>query len=471
MNKHRLLTIINNPSTIAQGDLDELQLLVDKYPYFQIGHALIAKIKSDNKTLDYRDKLHLAAISTADRNILKNLIDRQFYSEEATEQPETQTSDAAGYKAAPELPEEQPQPETFDTHQNPVEPPEVPAPGTGEEYMEQKSGDELTTSNYKVETADEKTGDTEENTPETPAAATEKEAEETTHLGDLNIRRSSDSDKPKVSITDDTKADKDPKDSLYKELEENLRSLQKRKAKSTPEAASEKAAKKAPTAKKPAAARTTAKKTATTSKTTSSTKTSRTTSKTATSKSTTPATTRTTSGSAKKTTTPKAAAKPQAARTKKTVTSTKTGDKKTAGKTSTGTTKAKSTSAKKTETSKKKLQKTVDNDGDNESKKKSNRAGSDDGKNNQIEIIEEFIKKEPRISKPKLEKGQQNTPQEDLSLKSTEIKEDLVSENLAIIMEKQGKIQKARDIYKKLIWKFPQKKAYFASRIEELERS
>ena len=89
----------------------------------------------------------------------------------------------------------------------------------------------------------------------------------------------------------------------------------------------------------------------------------------------------------------------------------------------------------------------------------------------QTEIIEEFIKKEPTISKPKPVKGKDNVPQEDLSLKSVEIKEDLISENLAIIMEKQGKIQKAKDIYKKLIWKFPQKKAYFASRIEELERS
>jgi len=43
-----------------------------------------------------------------------------------------------------------------------------------------------------------------------------------------------------------------------------------------------------------------------------------------------------------------------------------------------------------------------------------------------------------------------------------------VSENLAQILLSQGKKQKAIEIYKKLIWKFPQKKAYFAARIEEL---
>jgi ABC-type Zn uptake system ZnuABC Zn-binding protein ZnuA len=37
-------------------------------------------------------------------------------------------------------------------------------------------------------------------------------------------------------------------------------------------------------------------------------------------------------------------------------------------------------------------------------------------------------------------------------------------------MIKQGKHEKAIDIYKKLIWKFPQKKAYFATQIEELKK-
>jgi len=50
-----------------------------------------------------------------------------------------------------------------------------------------------------------------------------------------------------------------------------------------------------------------------------------------------------------------------------------------------------------------------------------------------------------------------------------EFGEGLVSENLAKIMIKQGKKSKAVDIYKKLIWKYPQKKAYFASQIESIK--
>ncbi len=45
----------------------------------------------------------------------------------------------------------------------------------------------------------------------------------------------------------------------------------------------------------------------------------------------------------------------------------------------------------------------------------------------------------------------------------------MVTENLANIMIKQGRFEKAIEIYNKLIWKFPHKKAYFAARIKELK--
>jgi len=86
--------------------------------------------------------------------------------------------------------------------------------------------------------------------------------------------------------------------------------------------------------------------------------------------------------------------------------------------------------------------------------------------NEQSLLIESFIKKESEFSnkKPKLD----SENKKDLSQPSTTIKDDLISENLAEIMVGQGKREKAIDIYKKLIWKFPQKKSYFASRIEEI---
>ncbi len=89
-------------------------------------------------------------------------------------------------------------------------------------------------------------------------------------------------------------------------------------------------------------------------------------------------------------------------------------------------------------------------------------------KEEQVEIIEKFIQSEPKIKNIKT--AQALREREDLSAPSVKFKDDIISENLASIMKSQGKIEQAIDIYKKLIWKFPQKKAYFASQIEELKK-
>ncbi len=95
----------------------------------------------------------------------------------------------------------------------------------------------------------------------------------------------------------------------------------------------------------------------------------------------------------------------------------------------------------------------------------------DEKQKEQIRLINRFIKKSPRLQK--LRAGQEDIPEEreDLSIPKLRIGEDLVSENLALILKKQGKKEKAIDIYKKLIWQYPEKKAYFADRIEELKNT
>lgn len=89
----------------------------------------------------------------------------------------------------------------------------------------------------------------------------------------------------------------------------------------------------------------------------------------------------------------------------------------------------------------------------------------------QNEIIEKFIVEQPTIGtiKKEIEKDH-DLGNKDLAEKSTKFDDDLVSENLAVILLKQGKKNRAIDIYKKLIWKLPQKKAYFAARIEEIKK-
>jgi hypothetical protein len=59
----------------------------------------------------------------------------------------------------------------------------------------------------------------------------------------------------------------------------------------------------------------------------------------------------------------------------------------------------------------------------------------------------------------------------DLSQQASYTPPDLATETLARIMERQGKTEKAIDIYQNLILKYPQKSAYFADCIERLKKN
>ena len=79
-------------------------------------------------------------------------------------------------------------------------------------------------------------------------------------------------------------------------------------------------------------------------------------------------------------------------------------------------------------------------------------------------IVDDFIKKEPKIIRKKNNKNKN----EDLSKNNNDVF-DFESENLAKILIKQKKINKAIKIYKKLILKNSKKKVYFAKKIEDLK--
>ncbi len=91
-----------------------------------------------------------------------------------------------------------------------------------------------------------------------------------------------------------------------------------------------------------------------------------------------------------------------------------------------------------------------------------------DRQKQQIEIINQFIRVQPSISNPR---DRTPSPVGDLNpVKSGEFGDNIVSETLVEILLKQGKKDKAIEVLKKLIWKYPQKKAYFASQIEDLKK-
>jgi len=84
----------------------------------------------------------------------------------------------------------------------------------------------------------------------------------------------------------------------------------------------------------------------------------------------------------------------------------------------------------------------------------------------QIEIIDQFIKKQPSLAKNASSAGDAS----DLAEKNLSLIDNIVSETLVEILLRQGKKDKAVEVLKKLIWKFPQKKAIFAAQIDELKK-
>jgi hypothetical protein len=82
------------------------------------------------------------------------------------------------------------------------------------------------------------------------------------------------------------------------------------------------------------------------------------------------------------------------------------------------------------------------------------------------DIIDNFIKQEPRITPSK------STFYSPINMarKSTQEPEDIVSETLAKIYAAQGNFEKAISFYEKLSLKFPEKSAYFAALINDLKQ-
>lgn len=88
----------------------------------------------------------------------------------------------------------------------------------------------------------------------------------------------------------------------------------------------------------------------------------------------------------------------------------------------------------------------------------------------QDHLIDRFIKRSSKTDFTAVPAADPKgiTNPEDLAQNSTRLNENAISENLARILFNQGKTEMAVDIYRKLIWKFPQKKAYFAGQIDKM---
>lgn len=100
-------------------------------------------------------------------------------------------------------------------------------------------------------------------------------------------------------------------------------------------------------------------------------------------------------------------------------------------------------------------------------RKKEKKEIIDEKQQAQIDMIKAFSKREFKLASLKEMANFQK--QEDLSKTSTQLNNDVISESFALLLVKQGKKQKAKEIYQKLMVKFPEKSVYFTELLNALE--
>lgn len=89
----------------------------------------------------------------------------------------------------------------------------------------------------------------------------------------------------------------------------------------------------------------------------------------------------------------------------------------------------------------------------------------------QRNLIDSFLENALGLQKRQLQTTASETQITDLTQNLAFTPQDMATETLAKIMERQGKTDKAIDIYQKLILKYPQKSVYFADCIERLKKN
>lgn len=85
-----------------------------------------------------------------------------------------------------------------------------------------------------------------------------------------------------------------------------------------------------------------------------------------------------------------------------------------------------------------------------------------------LDLIDRFLQNQPRL-KSAARRPVPAEKQDDLSVRSTSVVPQLASESLAKIMVRQGKIDKAIEIYERLMVRQPEKSAYFTDQIHQLQ--
>jgi len=92
---------------------------------------------------------------------------------------------------------------------------------------------------------------------------------------------------------------------------------------------------------------------------------------------------------------------------------------------------------------------------------------ADEQSRSESDLIESFIRTQPRIERNKEELPEQK----DISEESVQSSDQFMTETLAKIYVAQGKVAKAIYVYEKLSLKYPEKSSYFATQIRKISHN
>jgi len=81
MNREDIISYMNQPEKLNRDTLNDVQKLVEDFPYFQTAHLLNVKNQHNLQSLKFNESLRLASVHIGDRTILYHLIN-DLYSED-----------------------------------------------------------------------------------------------------------------------------------------------------------------------------------------------------------------------------------------------------------------------------------------------------------------------------------------------------------------------------------------------------
>jgi len=79
LHKTKFIELLKDPIvTKLNNDLNELESLIEDYPYFQTGRILLAKEKYAHDALDVQKYITEAAVHSTDRRLLRSTLSKRF---------------------------------------------------------------------------------------------------------------------------------------------------------------------------------------------------------------------------------------------------------------------------------------------------------------------------------------------------------------------------------------------------------